>query len=124
MKKVAMGAIRRYLDNACKHSERFFPLYKDRLNIQKIEWFEYSPHGVWILIKDLKKNLDIDFDYYRYEWNWIKYFDLWKVNIFIRSEWLVDEITKETWNELVEEEYIGQYFSTPYFSFTGKKKGL
>jgi len=113
--KLTKSYIKEYLDVASQYAEDFYPLYLDRTNIKEVDWFEYSPHWAWIFIKDLRNDIEIDFDYYRYKTNWIKYFDLWRINKFITHQWKVDEITKETWWELEERWYIKKYFKSGYY---------
>ena len=124
MNSMSVEYIIKYLDLVSNYSEKFHPLYLDRWKIQEVEWFDYSVHWIWILIKDFKNNIEIDFDYFRYEWKGIKYFELWKINQFIKAEWKIEPITKETWKELEDEWYIRQYFNSSYYSLTGKKKWL
>ncbi len=109
MKNINKEHIINYLKIASKYSEKFYPLYMDRTNIKKIEWFEYFPHWVWIFIKDFKKNIEIDFDYFNYEQNWIKYFDPWKLNIYIESLWKKNIISDESLIKLEKEWFIKKY---------------
>lgn len=113
--KITKSYIKDYLDVVFQYAKDFYPLYLDRTNIKEVEWFEYYPYWNWILIKDIKNDIEVDFDYFRYKTDWIKYFDLWKVNKFIINQWKVDEITKETWSELEERWYIKKYFKSSYY---------
>jgi len=76
--------IKEYLKLSSYYADKFYDVYRKR-EIVKNNDFEIVVHWNWMNIVDRKKEIEIDFDYFRYNGICIKYFDFWKIEMFIKE---------------------------------------
>jgi hypothetical protein len=108
-----INIIKEYLTLSTEYAIKFFDLYKVR---QSWEYNNilYIPHWNWLKIIDKNKWLEIDFDYFRYDWIKIKYFDIWKLNFFSKLKYDF-EFDSEIINELEKSLNIKKYHKSGYY---------
>lgn len=112
-KKNLKNIIQDYLSTSSFYAKMFYQNYKSRLSY---EWTDYhiDIHWIWIHVTDKNNTVDIDFDYFRYDWIDIKYFDPWKLNIYSKFKYNY-EFSKEIINEMELNWYIKKYHKSIYY---------
>ena len=121
MKQTAL-VIKKYLKLSNYYANKFYSIYRKR-EIVKNDDFEIIVHWNWMNVVDKKKELEIDFDFFRYDGICIKYFDLWKVEMFIKENkqfWYSYEEFINWKNELIKHKYIKMYYNSWYYLFTNR----
>ena len=114
--------IKEYLKLSSYYSDKFYDNYRKRESIKNNN-YEIIVHWNWMNVIDKKKELEIDFDYVKYNGICIKYFDFWKVEMFIKENkqfWYSYEEFVKWKNELIKHKYIKMYHNSWYYFFTNR----
>ena len=120
--KQATLIIKEYLKLSSYYADKFYSIYRKRKIVENDD-FEIIVHWNWMRVIDKKKELEIDFDYFKYNGICIKYFDFWKVEMFIRENkqlWYSYEEFINWKNELIKHKYVKEYYNSWYYFFTNR----
>ncbi len=102
--------IQHYLWLVNYYWNKFYEIYKKRKTINNKN-YEVIPHWSWVSLVDKRRDIRISFDYYNYNCIYIKYFEIWKLWLYIKENNVAVIELKDLENlvnELMKEWYISK----------------
>jgi len=102
-----------YLDIASSYAENIYERYLKRENIEESD-LKVLFHWIWAHVVDNFNWVDIDFDFFMYDWKGIKYFDIWKLNKFSMKQH-GKEINKWDIYDMINSSLLSKHPSDNYY---------